>query len=160
MNSANVSDEIHGKEKDPGTAEMTANGSSRSYQDAGVDTEREEEGLKLLVSRIKKTWPGGKGFGSVKLDIGFFANVIDLGGIGLAISADGVGTKVLVAQMMDKYDTVGIDCVAMNVNDIICVGARPVSMVDYIAIQDPKPRLLDEMAIGLCEGAKMANISI
>jgi phosphoribosylformylglycinamidine cyclo-ligase len=139
---------------------MTADKTSGTYQDAGVDTEREEEGLRLLVSRIKKTWPGGKGFGSVKLDIGYFANVIDLGGIGLAISADGVGTKVLIAQMMDRYDTVGIDCVAMNVNDIICVGARPVSMVDYIALQDPKPRLLDEMAIGLCEGARMANISI
>ena len=60
MNSANVSDEIHGKAKDPGTVEMTANGSSGSYQDAGVDTEREEEGLKLLVSRIKKTWPEAK----------------------------------------------------------------------------------------------------
>ena len=161
MKLANVSDKIHGKEnEDPGNVELTASGSSGSYQDAGVDTEREEEGLKLLVSRIKKTWPGGKEFGAVKLDIGYFANVIDLGGIGLAISADGVGTKVLVAQMMDKYDTVGIDCVAMNVNDILCVGARPVSMVDYIALQDPKPRLLDEIAIGLCEGAKMANISI
>ena len=161
MNLANVRDEIHGKEnKDSGKVEMTAKRSSGSYQDAGVDTEREEEGLKLLVSRIKKTWPSGEGFGSVKLDIGFFANVIDLGGIGLAISADGVGSKVLVAQMMGKYDTVGIDCVAMNVNDILCVGARPVSMVDYIAIQEAKPRLLDEIAIGLCEGAKMANISI
>jgi phosphoribosylformylglycinamidine cyclo-ligase len=161
MNLANVRDEIHGKEnKDSGKVEMTAKRSSGSYQDAGVDTEREEEGLKLLVSRIKKTWPSGEGFGSVKLDIGFFANVIDLGGIGLAISADGVGSKVLVAQMMGKYDTVGIDCVAMNVNDILCVGARPISMVDYIAIQEAKPRLLDEIAIGLCEGAKMANISI
>lgn len=161
MNLTNVSGEIHGKKNEESAkVEMTAKNLSWSYQDAGVDTEKEEEGLKLLVSRIKKTWPGGKEFGSVKLDIGYFANVIDLGGIGLAISADGVGTKVLIAQMMDKYDTVGIDCVAMNVNDIICVGARPVSMVDYIAIQEAKPRLLDEIAIGLCEGAKRANISI
>ena len=71
-------------------------------------------------------------------NIGYFANVIDLGGIGLAISADGVGTKVLIAQMMDKYDTVGIDCVRNECqNDIICVGARPVSMVDYIVNPGP-----------------------
>jgi phosphoribosylformylglycinamidine cyclo-ligase len=143
----------------PTRVEMADDQSAGSYQDAGVDTEKEEQGLRLLVSRIRQTWPK-KGFGSVKLDIGYFANVIDLGGIGVAISADGVGSKVLIAQMMDKYDTVGIDCVAMNVNDIICVGARPVSMVDYIAIQEAKPRLLDEIGIGLCEGAKMANISI
>lgn len=161
MTLANLSGKSHGKKSEElAKVEMTAKRLSGSYQDAGVDTEKEEEGLKLLVSRITKTWPGGNGFGSVKLDIGYFANVIDLGGIGLAISADGVGTKVLIAQMMDKYDTVGIDCVAMNVNDIICVGARPVSMVDYIAIQEAKPRLLDEIAIGLCDGAMKANISI
>ncbi len=78
----------------------------------------------------------------------------------MAISTDGVGTKVLVAQMMDRYDTVGIDCVAMNVNDLICVGAEPISMVDYIAIQRMDPALLDEIAVGLEEGARRAKISI
>ncbi len=132
-----------------------------TYIEAGVDTEREEIGLQRLIQRIRQTWPQGEGVGSVKLDIGFFANVINLGGgIGLAISADGVGSKVLIAQMMGKYDTVGIDCVAMNVNDILCVGAKPVSMVDYIALQEPNPDLLDEISKGLCEGARLANISI
>src|SRR5438445_12619221 len=89
--------------------------------------------LDRLARRVRDTWPGS-GIGSVKLDIGYYANVIDLGGgQGLAITTDGVGTKVLVAQMMQRYDTVGIDCVAMNVNDLLCVGARPLSLVDYIA---------------------------
>ena len=69
------------------------------------------------------------------MDIGYFANVIDIGGIGLAICTDGVGSKSIIAQMMNRYDTIGIDCVAMNVNDVICVGARPISMVDYIAVE-------------------------
>jgi phosphoribosylformylglycinamidine cyclo-ligase len=81
-------------------------------------------------------------------------------GTGLAISADGVGTKVLIAQMMGKYDTVGIDCVAMNVNDLLCVGATPLSMVDYLALQDPDPDLVDNLAKGLAAGAQLANISI
>ncbi len=134
--------------------------SHNAYSQAGVDTEREETGLDKLTKRIRKTWPITKGKGSVKLDIGFFANVIDVGGIGLAISTDGVGTKVIIAQMMARYDTVGIDCVAMNVNDLICVGAQPLSMVDYIALQDPSPKLLDDISKGLCDGAEMAGISI
>src|SRR5712691_4790129 len=92
-----------------------------TYRSVGVDTRNEELGLKLLTEQIEKTWPLS-GLGAVKLKIGSFANVLDLGsGLGLAISADGVGSKVVIAQMMEKYDTVGIDCIAMNVNDIICV---------------------------------------
>jgi phosphoribosylformylglycinamidine cyclo-ligase len=62
--------------------------------------------------------------------------------------------------MMDKYDTVGIDCIAMNVNDILCVGAEPISMVDYIAICDPDPKLMDEIGKGLAKGAEISNITI
>jgi phosphoribosylformylglycinamidine cyclo-ligase len=127
---------------------------------AGIDTDAEESALHRLVSRVKATWPQGSSLGSVKLDIGFFANVIDIGGIGLAISTDGVGSKALIAQMMQKYDTIGIDCVAMNVNDLVCVGARPLSLVDYVAVQRLNPDILDEIAKGLCEGAAKANISI
>ncbi len=135
--------------------------SPTTYQSAGVDTDRGSIGLKRLVDRIRQTWPHGGGIGSVKLPIGYFANVIDMGsGVGLAISTDGIGSKALIAQMMDKYDTVGIDCVAMNVNDLICVGATPLSLVDYIALQDPNPDLLDSLSQGLCAGAEMANISI
>lgn len=92
---------------------------------------------------------------------GYFANVIDLGNnTGVAFCTDGVGTKMLVAEMMDNYDTIGIDCVAMNVNDLICVGARPVSMVDYIACAELDTKVFDALGKGLGEGARQAGISI
>ena len=80
--------------------------------------------------------------------------------LGVAISTDGVGTKNLIAQALEKYDTIGIDCVAMNVNDIICVGATPVSMVDYVAIERAEERFLRELGAGLARGAEEAGISI
>jgi phosphoribosylformylglycinamidine cyclo-ligase len=129
------------------------------YVEAGVDTNREEEALRRLVQQVRRTWPP-HGLGRVMLDIGYFANVIELGGLGLALTADGVGTKVLIAQMMNKYDTVGIDCVAMNVNDLLCVGATPISMVDYLALDEPDPEKVEALARGLAEGAEQANISI
>src|SRR5262245_26889000 len=106
------------------------NPSDSLYKTPGVDTAATQSGLHKIVERIKGTWPTSEGIGAVKLDIGYFANVIDIGGIGLAICTDGVGSKSIIAQMMRRYDTIGIDCVAMNVNDVICVGARPISMVD------------------------------
>jgi phosphoribosylformylglycinamidine cyclo-ligase len=78
----------------------------------------------------------------------------------IAISTDGVGTKAIVAQLMDRYDTVGIDCVAMNVNDVLCVGAEQISLLDYIAVETATDRLLEELGKGLLEGARQANISI
>ncbi|MCZ6872301.1 MAG: phosphoribosylformylglycinamidine cyclo-ligase [bacterium] len=138
---------------------MTSN-NPPTYQSAGVDTEQADIALKRLVQQVRQTWPTGGGIGSVLLDVGYFANVIDLGGIGLAIAADGVGSKVIIAQMMQQYDTVGIDCVAMNVNDLICVGARPVSMVDYLALQEPHPDMLEAIGKGLRHGAEQAGISI
>lgn len=131
-----------------------------TYQKAGVDSEQQNIATQRITDHIKRTWPQGEGTGSVVLDVGFFANVINIGGIGVSISTDGVGTKALIAQMMEKYDTIGIDCVAMNVNDLLCVGSTPISMVDYIALQDPIPKLLEEISKGLTEGAKIAGISI
>jgi len=78
----------------------------------------------------------------------------------LALHADGVGTKVLVAEACGKYDTIGIDCVAMNVNDIICVGAEPLAMVDYLALEKPRPRLVADIMKGLQEGARQAGVAI
>jgi phosphoribosylformylglycinamidine cyclo-ligase len=132
----------------------------RLHKTAGVDINAAEAGLQQIIANIKETWPPPGAFGAVKLDIGYFANVIDIGGIGLAICTDGVGSKTIIAQMMDRYDTIGIDCVAMNVNDAICVGARPVSMVDYIAIEKADAKILGAIAKGLAEGAKQAGISI
>ncbi len=130
------------------------------YREAGVDIAAAESGLHKIVDRIRQTWPAAAGIGAVKLDIGYFANVIDIGGVGLALCTDGVGSKSIVADMMKKYDTIGIDCVAMNVNDVICVGARPISMVDYIAVGEADADMLGALAVGLAEGARQAGISI
>jgi phosphoribosylformylglycinamidine cyclo-ligase len=95
------------------------------------------------------------------LGFGHFANVLPISeSQAIALSTDGIGTKAIVAQMLDKYDTIGIDCVAMNANDILCVGAEPVAMVDYIAVETANARLLSEIAKGLAKGAELANIVV
>ncbi len=131
-----------------------------TYRATGVDAGQAQVALARLTERIKKTWPSGAGTGSVKLDLRSFANVIDIDGVGLAFCTDGVGSKALIAQMVGRYDTIGVDCVAVNVNDLICVGARPLSMVDYIALENPEPDFLDAISKGLCAGAEAAGISI
>jgi phosphoribosylformylglycinamidine cyclo-ligase len=79
---------------------------------------------------------------------------------GIAFSTDGVGTKLVVAEELGKFDTVGIDCVAMNVNDVICVGAEPLAMVDYIAVDKADPEVCEEIGVGLARGAELAGIEI
>src|SRR5438552_16641897 len=94
------------------------------------------------------------------LEIGYFANVVPVApNLGVAISTDGVGTKLLVAQAAGRFDTVGIDCVAMNVNDILCVGARPVAVVDYVALEEAAPALLDALGRGLARGCELAGVA-
>ena len=136
------------------------NSEEHLYKTAGVDAATAQSGLQKIIASVKQTWPAPGALGAVKLDIGYFANVIDIGGIGLAICTDGVGSKTIIAQMTGRYDTIGIDCVAMNVNDVICVGARPVSMVDYIAVENADANMLGAIAVGLAAGAKQAGISI
>src|SRR5579871_5464033 len=130
-----------------------------AYKEAGIDTTEADVGLARLVRLIQDTWPQS-GPGRVLLPIGYFANVVEMDGAGIALCTDGVGSKTIIADRMRKYDTIGIDCVAMNVNDMICVGAKPLSMVDYIAIDHADAAMLDAIAAGLCEGARMAGVSI
>src|SRR6266498_5415470 len=121
-----------------------------SYATAGVDSAREESGLKALVRLLHDTLATRPaGLGHVKLPFGFFANVVEVGDIGIAISTDGVGSKLLVAQLVGKYDTIGIDCVAMNVNDVLCVGATPLALLDYIAVETPHDDLMGPLVAGL-----------
>jgi phosphoribosylformylglycinamidine cyclo-ligase len=142
-----------------------------TYESAGVAALEGRAGFRALLAQLGQTLdlrsPGGAhgGTGRSLLDFGAYASVLDIGGpMALAISTDGVGTKAIVAQLMDRYDTVGIDCVAMNVNDVLCVGAEPISMVDYIAVEGGSfpegDRLLEELGKGLLEGARQAEISI
>jgi phosphoribosylformylglycinamidine cyclo-ligase len=129
------------------------------YRQAGVDTAEADAALNNIIARVKGTWPQ-TGLGRVLLPIGYFANVIEMDGVGIALCTDGVGSKTIIAEMMQKFDTIGIDCVAMNVNDMICVGAKPVSMVDYIALERTNAAMLDAIGAGLCKGADLAGISI
>jgi phosphoribosylformylglycinamidine cyclo-ligase len=133
--------------------------SGDTYAEAGVDTQGADDSLRALQGLIEATFTFS--FARPLLPLGHFANVLELSPeMGLAISTDGVGTKILVAQALGKYDTVGIDCVAMNANDVLCVGARPVAMVDYVAVERAEPAFLAEIVKGICEGARQARISV
>ena len=132
-----------------------------SYHETGV-LDNSQLGLDALVQRVSQTAafrprvPGRR-----VIDIGFFASVVQIAdNLGLALCTDGVGSKVLIAEMLQRYDTIGIDCVAMNVNDAICVGAEPISFLDYIAIERATPAVLEQIARGLYAGAEMAEVSI
>lgn len=132
-----------------------------AYEAAGVDVESTDAGLKFLVEEIRGTWPPPGQIGAPRLDMRKFANVIDIGGgKGLALCTDGVGSKAFIAQMLEQYETIGIDCVAMNVNDLICVGATPVSMVDYISVEELHPHFIRDISKGLSKGAALAGVSI
>jgi phosphoribosylformylglycinamidine cyclo-ligase len=130
-----------------------------SYQTAGVDSKQKDQAMQRLSDWVERSFALRPA--EVRLPLGYFANVIDIGnGMGIALSTDGVGTKILVAQMLAKYDTVGIDCVAMNANDVLCVGAEPLALLDYVAVQVPHPDLLESLARGLYAGAEIARITI
>jgi phosphoribosylformylglycinamidine cyclo-ligase len=116
-------------------------------------------GLEALLGWIRPTFGHAGAFRPI-LDIGHFANVVPVApNLGVAISTDGVGTKILVAEAAGRFDGIGIDCVAMNVNDVLCVGARPIALVDYIAVEEPGPALLDAIGKGLARGCELAGVS-
>lgn len=132
-----------------------------TYAKAGVNIEREDIAIKGMIKWLSKTFKFREGkIGEVMHEIGTFANLIDMGDFALAMSTDGVGSKVLVAEELNKYDTIGIDLVAMNVNDIICLGAEPIAMVDYLAVEAINPDIIREIGIGIYEGAKIAGVSV
>jgi phosphoribosylformylglycinamidine cyclo-ligase len=126
-----------------------------TYAESGVDIEKEEKAIKELILNIKSKRKGlGKPLG------GHYAGMIEFGDYALVLCTDGVGSKVEIASEMKIWNTVGIDCIAMNVNDAICVGAEPLAFVDYLAIDNPKPEITKEIGMGLQKGAELSNISI
>jgi phosphoribosylformylglycinamidine cyclo-ligase len=132
-----------------------------TYADSGVDMGKEDVAMSRIFPLCEATDKYRKNVGKMTAKIGHFAGLIKLNNKqSLAIKTDGVGTKIFIAEMMKKYDTIGIDCVAMNVNDVICTGAEPVSFEDYIAIQYPDPNVIEQTVIGLCEGARLSRINI
>ncbi len=139
---------------------MERNFEPLTYRSAGVDAEGEAAVIQDAIRRLAATCIRPKGRGSIALTNGFFATVLDVGGQGLAISTDGVGTKVMVAQALGRYDSIGIDCVAMNVNDILCVGAEPITLLDYLAVSAIDPGVMRQLMEGLARGAEQAHVAI
>ncbi|MCG2827269.1 MAG: AIR synthase related protein, partial [Thermoplasmatales archaeon] len=97
-----------------------------TYAESGVDIFKEEKTVSSLIGALKT---GRKGFGKALNIKGHYAGLVDFGKYALTLCTDGVGSKVIIADEMKKWDTIGIDCIAMNVNDCICVGATPVAFV-------------------------------
>jgi phosphoribosylformylglycinamidine cyclo-ligase len=132
---------------------------SDAYAEVGVDQSAADSAVAGLV-RALATIELGRPSRQVPLP-GHYASVIKLDErTGIALSTDGVGTKLVVAEQLGRFDTVGIDCVAMNVNDVVCVGAEPLAMLDYIAIERADPKVCEEVGVGLARGAELAGIEI
>jgi phosphoribosylformylglycinamidine cyclo-ligase len=130
-----------------------------AYARAGVDQGAADSAVAALVRAL----------GTIELDRpsaqvplpGHYASVIRIAeNLGIALSTDGVGTKLLIAEALGRLDTIGIDCVAMNVNDVICVGAEPLAMLDYVAIERANVEACEQIGVGLARGATLAGIEI
>ena len=133
--------------------------SESAYARAGVDQAGAGSAVGALVSVLAGIETGAAS--RSVLASGHYAAVLRLDDRhGLALSCDGVGTKVIVAERLGRLDTVGIDCVAMNVNDVICVGAAPIAVLDYIAVEEADPAALEQIALGLRAGAEAAGVEI
>ncbi len=131
-----------------------------TYKDAGIDIKKIKQSQSTIGRLISSTHKLQK---KAKIASGFghYAGLVEIsGGKLIATHTDGVGTKIIISQMMKKYDTIGIDCVAMNVNDIICTGATPISFVDYIAANQNNQEIFKKIVQGLVKGAKKAEVPI
>jgi phosphoribosylformylglycinamidine cyclo-ligase len=119
-----------------------------TYRDSGVDIDLEDKAIKGILSTLKTRLSG------------HFAGIVEFGDYYLSMCTDGVGSKVIVAEHLRKYDTVGIDMVAMNANDIICIGAKPIALVDYLAVEKVEPDKIKEIMKGVAEGARQAGCEV
>lgn len=128
-----------------------------TYAKSGVNIDQKSEAIGALVEKV-----GYKrdGIGQAVRMSGLFASLIDFGDRYITMATDGVGSKLLIAEELNKWDTIGIDCIAMNVNDTICVNAEPTSFVDYIAIDKPNPEITAAIGVGLQKGAELSNMEI
>ena len=139
---------------------MYEKSSSQAYKDAGVDITAGYRAVSLMKSHIKRTETSGVcsdlgGFGGM-----FELNIENIKRPVLVSGTDGVGTKLKLAFLADKHDTIGIDCVAMCVNDIICCGAGPLFFLDYIACGKNVPEKIEQIVKGVCDGCEMAGVAL
>ncbi|AGI48508.1 phosphoribosylaminoimidazole synthetase [Thermoplasmatales archaeon BRNA1] len=128
-----------------------------TYEKSGVSIDKKSSSIESLVGQLKYQ---RKGFGQQVHHPGLFASLIDFGDRYVTLATDGVGTKILIAEELGIWDTIGIDCIAMNVNDTICVNATPISFVDYIAIDKPDGEVTKQVGIGLNRGAELSDMEI
>jgi phosphoribosylformylglycinamidine cyclo-ligase len=130
-----------------------------AYAAAGVDTHQADEGVSAIVSVLSRIETGRPSL-TVPLP-GHYASVLRIGpNQGIALATDSVGSKVIVAEATQRFDTIGIDCVAMNVNDLVCVGAEPLALLDYMAVEAADPHLLRALATGIAAGASDAGVEV
>ena len=133
--------------------------SADAYAKSGVDQGAADSAVDALVGALSAI-ELGRPSRQVPLP-GHYASVIGIDDrLGIALSTDGVGTKLLIAEELERWDSVGIDCVAMNVNDVICIGAEPLAMLDYIAVPTADAGVCREIGVGLVRGAELAGIEI
>lgn len=118
-----------------------------TYSKAGVDIADSEAATAALVSSMGES-------------AGDYAGLLDIGDRYLALATDGVGTKLLVAEALEDYSTIGIDCIAMNANDLVAAGVEPVAFVDYLAVENPDERIAKQVGEGLSVGAEQAGLAL
>ena len=130
-----------------------------TYAAAGVDIDASEAATAALVGAAGAVGRDPDTDGEGALD-GEYAGLVDLGGTYLGLATDGVGTKLLVAEAMGDYSTIGIDCIAMNVNDLVAAGIDPVAFVDYLAVAEPDEAVAAEVGAGLNAGAEASAVEL
>jgi phosphoribosylformylglycinamidine cyclo-ligase len=130
-----------------------------AYVRAGVSQRHADDSVAALVAHLSQIDPG-RPSRVVPLP-GHYASVIQVDErLGVAMATDGVGTKMVVAEQLGRFDTIGIDCIAMNVNDLVCVGAEPIAMLDFILCREANPEVCGQIGAGLRTGAEAAGIEI
>jgi len=130
-----------------------------AYAAAGVDTVKADRGVAALVGVLAGIDTGAPS--RSVLPSGHYAAVLEVApNLGIALGTDSAGSKVIVAEQTGRFDTIGIDCIAMNVNDVVCVGAEPIAVLDYLAVEQSDPEMLRQIGEGLRAGATDAGVEI
>ena len=139
---------------------VDGDGEPMDYASAGVDIDLEGSAVASLIGALSTSvrQPGTPG---APVDLpGGFGGLIEFGENLLALATDGVGSKLQIATLLEQWGGVGIDCMAMNVNDLLCVGAEPIAFVDYVAVPKPDPAIHAALGVSLAEACRLARVTL